>query len=249
MKASAPEVAAISRQFQADLFVVVAYGEILKKNLLEMPSRGCINIHASILPKYRGAAPMQHCLMNGEAETGVTIMHMAREMDAGDIIKIVKTPIGENINLAELEEVLCKLGSQALLDVISDIRQGKEVRIPQDHSLATFAPKIESEQCRIDWQRPARDLHNLVRGVVHRPGAWCTVHVHGVPKRLKVHCARLVSQDHQQPSGTLLRYEGDEIIIACGQQALRLLEIQLEGKKSLSAAEFIRGFPATSLRF
>lgn len=237
---SSLEFAPTLSAFHADLFVVVAYGEIIKQHLLDMPRLGCINLHASLLPKYRGAAPIQRSIMDGESETGVTIMHMVKKMDAGDIIKTVKTPIGSNMTYGQLEPILCEIGSQALLEVIRDFDKNIFHRTPQDHSLATLAPKIELEECEILWQKNANDIHNLVRGVNPHPGAWCQVKIKDKVLRLKIF-KTTVEQDLHGIPGEILRYNSQEFIVACGEGALQLMEVQLEGKKMMPSVDLIRG--------
>lgn len=245
---SVPEFAPILQAFQADLFVVVAYGELIKQHLLDMPRLGCINLHASLLPKYRGAAPIQRVIMNGEIETGVTIMHMVRKMDAGDMIEVVKVPIGVDTTFGELEQALCEAGKKALLKVIQDFGEGQPPRVPQDHGQATLAPKIELEDCEIKWERPAQDIHNLVRGVNPYPGAWCYVLVKGEKKRLKVNRTHLIPHSPAQP-GSILSRSKNTLIIATGQEAIQLLEVQLEGKKAMPVEELLRGLPLDQLSF
>ncbi len=247
---SSLEFAEILNSFQADLFVVVAFGEIIKQILLDIPFLGSINLHTSILPKYRGAAPVQRSLIAGETETGVTIMHMVRKMDAGDIIQTVKVPIGPETTFGELEQTLCDIGKQALLEVISKFKSGSLLRIPQDDSQATLAPKIELEDCEIKWNQPAQKVHNLVRGVNPYPGAWCMVKIRGEPKRLKIVRTRVVPYPSVIP-GIILNLENAHanLLIATEDQAIELLEIQLEGKKLMSSAEFTRGIPRQFLLF
>lgn len=237
---SAPEFSATLQAYHADLFVVVAYGEIIKQHLLDMPRLGCINVHASLLPKYRGAAPIQRSIINGEIETGVTIMHMVRKMDAGDMIEVVKTPIGPDMTFGELERELCSIGKTALLKVIHDFEAGIIKRTPQDHSQATLAPKIELEDCEIKWEQPAQDLHNLVRGVNPYPGAWCYVTVKGEKKRLKVLKTHLLQGVKESP-GSIVSGQKEDLVIATGEGALQLLEVQLEGKKAMRSSELVRG--------
>jgi methionyl-tRNA formyltransferase len=247
---SAPEFADTLKPFEADLFVVVAYGEIIKQHLLDMPPKACINLHASLLPKYRGAAPIQRCIINGETETGVTIMHMVKKMDAGDMISKVTVPIGPEMSFGELEEALCEAGKKALLDVIHSFEKEEPPHTPQDHSQATLAPKIELEDCEIDWNRSAQDIHNLVRGVNPYPGTWCYVLVKGEKKRLKISRTRIVPCDKIK-SGTVLNVNQTKgnLLIATGDQALELLEVQLEGKKSMSSEELTRGIPRSQIHF
>lgn len=245
---SAPEFAETLRAYQADLFVVVAYGEIIKQHILDMPVKGCINVHASLLPKYRGAAPIQRSIIDGETETGVTIMYMVKKMDAGDIIKMVKVPISSNMTYGELEKALCEIGSKALLEVIQQLEQGVVSRQEQDHSKATLAPKIELEDCEIHWDQPAQVIHNLVRGVNPFPGAWCRLQVKGQPKRLKIFTTRVLHNRSGQP-GTILSFGKEGFVLACAEGALQILELQLEGKKAMSADELMRGMTKDQLIF
>jgi methionyl-tRNA formyltransferase len=217
------------KSFNADLFVVVAYGEILKQHVLDIPKKGCINLHASLLPKYRGAAPIQRAILEGKKETGITIMHMAKKMDAGDIIAIVKTPILPDMTYGELQNKLCEIGSGALLEVISHFEGHK--RLPQDESLATFAPKIELEDCEIDWSLDASQIHNLIRGVNPEPGAWCVLD----GKRLKIYLSKLHENEVLSPRKVVGTRVG------CGKGVLELIEVQLEGKKRMKASDFFRG--------
>lgn len=244
---SDPAFAPTLEHYDADLFVVVAYGEIIKQHLLDMPKKACVNLHASLLPKYRGAAPIQRCIIEGEKESGVTIMYMVRKMDAGDMIKVAKVPIGPNMTAGELEEALCETGKHALLDVIRAFEQGPVPGTPQDHTQATLAPKMELEDCQIDWSQSAEILHNLVRGATPHPGAWCTVKVKGQEKRLKL--LQTVVEPRQGAPRSILSGPKEGLIIACGQDALRLSRIQLEGKKAMSDLEFACGISFEQLQF
>lgn len=245
---SSPDFAPTLQAYGADLFVVVAFGEIIKQHLLDMPKLGCINVHASLLPKYRGAAPIQQSIINGEIETGVTIMHMAKKMDAGDMIETVRVPISPEMTYGELEKELCIKGAQLLVKVLNDFRQGTIKRTPQDHSNATYAPKIELENCQIFWNSPAQSIHNLVRGVNPQPGAWCIVEIRGQAKRLKILKTSLQEKKDEEP-GTILTTSNKELAVACKEQALKILEVQLEGKKCMSIEEFLRGFSKENIRF
>jgi methionyl-tRNA formyltransferase len=238
---SAPEHIPYLKSFNADLFVVVAYGEIIKQHLLDMPKVACINVHASLLPKYRGAAPIQRCIINGEVETGITLIHMAKKMDAGDIISMEKVEIGSDTTYGELEEQLCKIGCKQVLKVIHDFETGKATRTPQDHSLATLAPKIELEDSEIDWSKSAQEIHNLVRGVNPHPGAWCHIKVKGQDKRLKIFKTKIVSLASKEKPGQICFCKKNGLIISCGQGEIKLLHVQLEGKKAMSAEELMRG--------
>lgn len=247
---SDPAFSDILKQFDADLFVVVAYGEIIRQHLLDMPHKGCINLHGSLLPKYRGAAPIQRSIIDGESETGVTIMHMVRKMDAGDMISKVVIPISSEMTYGELELALCEVGKKALLDVIQGFEEKTPQSTPQDSTQATLAPKIELEDCEINWSLSARALHNLVRGVNPFPGAWCYVFVKGEKKRLKIGRTKIVPCE-QAKAGTLLNPHQTKgnLLIATGDQALELLEVQLEGKKNMTSEELMRGISRFQLFF
>jgi methionyl-tRNA formyltransferase len=236
------------KQYDADLFIVVAYGEIVKQHLLDMPRLGCINVHASVLPKYRGAAPIQRCLINGETESGVTIMHLVKKMDAGDMIKIVSTPIESNTTAGELEQILQKIGSNALLEVLIEFEQGIIRRIPQDHSQVTYASKIEFEDCQINWEFPAKNIHNLVRGVNPEPGAWCLIKIRGEKKRLKIY-RTVVNESLSGKPGEILLFNKEGFVVACGQQALNIQELQMESKKTMMVSEFVRGLQLNHILF
>lgn len=243
--------------FNADLFVVVAYGEIIKQHLLDMPALGCINVHASILPKYRGAAPIQWSLINGEEESGITIMQMVKKMDAGDIIKIAKVKIEEDTTFPELEKHLCQAAGPALLEVLAEYQKGMiPEHYSQDHSLVSFSPKIELENCYIDWKSTSQTIHNLVRGVTPDPGAWCYIQLKKEKKRLKIIQTKRVtasnfglSTELKSTPGSILKYHKEEFIVACGDGALQISQLQLEGKRRMSAEEFIRGIPKEHLNF
>lgn len=238
-KVSLPEPSEILQAYQADIFVVVAYGEILRQHLLDMPKIACINLHASLLPKYRGAAPIQRCIIEGETESGVTVMHMVKQMDAGDMIAVTKVPIGPDMTYGELSHQLCQSGKELLLNAVNQLAEGTASRIPQNHSLATFAPKIELEDCKVSWNNPAHSIHNLIRGTNPEPGAWCDVYVKGELKRLRLFRSKLVETPIGLP-GEILQW-GKQLIIGCQSGSLEILELQLEGKKVMMARDFMAG--------
>ncbi len=246
-KASTPEFAEILKNYQADLFVVVAYGEIIKTLLLEIPPLGCVNIHASLLPKYRGANPIVRCLMNGEKETGITIMDMVLEMDAGDMLEVAKIPIPDSMTFGELDQKLSQIATECLLKVLQAKKEGNVVRMPQDHTQATFAPKLLPGEEEVRWEQPAAQIHNLIRALSPKPGAWAWIQVGAEKKRLKIKRSEAVSDLLGTPGQNLVLSK-TEWIVACGTGALRLLEVQLEGKKSLPVEEFLRG-SNTPLKF
>lgn len=235
---SSSESAELLAVLQPDLFVVVAFGEILKQNLLDLPKRGCVNLHTSLLPKYRGAAPIQRCIMTGDIESGITIMQMVRKMDAGQMYEQVSVPIPPDMTFGELEKKLTLVGEEALLQVIQKFSQGPVVGSAQDDSLVTFAPKVELEECEIDWRRPAKELHNLIRGANPYPGAWCYGWLKGEKKRIKIHRTKEVALEGIPGS----RPHSGRLWIACGSNGLELLELQIEGKNRLSGAEWLCGF-------
>jgi methionyl-tRNA formyltransferase len=239
-KASSPEFAERLLGYQADLFIVVAYGEILRQRILDIPLKGCINVHASLLPKYRGAAPIQRAIMNGDAETGISIMYMTAKMDAGDVIAQKSVLIAEEATYQDLEEGLCLAGSEAIIEEVRAIKEGTVSRQPQDLSNVTFANKILPEDCHIDWSQSARDVHNQVRALYPKPAAWCEVYVRGSKKRMKILKTKIVEEQAGSVK-EILSYNKHGIVVACGAQALDILELQLEGKKKLLVQEFVQG--------
>jgi methionyl-tRNA formyltransferase len=220
----------------ADLFAVVVYGQILSQRLLSIPPLGCINVHPSLLPKYRGAAPIHRCLMAGDAETGVSIQKIVRELDAGDVIAVEKTSIPPDMTFGELEEKLLEISKRLLLEVIQSYEKGIPPMRPQNHSLATYASKFDSDEGEIHWGQPSQKIHNLVRAFSPRPGAWCWIDQG--KKRIKILRTRMAAG--QGNPGELLSATG---VIACGDGALQLIEVQPEGKKIMTAAEWLRGMP------
>jgi methionyl-tRNA formyltransferase len=239
-KASSDEFARKLKAYHADLFVVVAYGEIIKQNLLNLPSLSCINLHASLLPKYRGASPIQFALLAGEKKTGITIIEMSLEMDAGDILAQEKVLIPDDMVFSELEAKLCEVGSQKLLEVIKAFEAGTVEKTPQDHARATYVQKIDPSLTRLDWRKEAEKLHHLIHAFSLHPGAWCLVEIGKSIKRLKILKSRLNKEVAGSAGHTLVRNR-KSWVVACGEGALELVEVQLEGKKRMSASEFLRG--------
>ncbi len=240
-KISTPENVELIKSYHPDLFIVVAYGEIIKKSLLEIPRIGPYNIHASLLPKYRGAAPIQRCLMGGEKKTGINIIEMTPQMDAGDIVASAEIEIGHEMTFGELEAALCDLACSLTKKFLHQISEGTLIRNPQDPSLVTFAPKLQADDERIDWNKPAEILHNLIRALSPRPGAWCPIFLGKEEKRLKIKRACVCAGSQELPPGTVIAWGKQGCIVACKEGALQLLEVQLEGKKALPVAEFIKG--------
>ncbi len=220
---------------EADLYVVVAYGQILTQRLLSHPSKGCINIHASLLPKYRGAAPMQRCLMAGDKETGIAIQKMVKQLDAGDVIAEARIEIPIEMTLSELEKELCNVSKPLLLKVLQEFNDGIPESTPQDHALATYASKIEPEDGEIHWNDAAEKIHNLIRAFSPRPGAWSWLESKG--KKIKILRSKLIA-DAQGTPGQVLSSDG---IVACGRGAIQILEVQPEGKKAMTWGDWYRG--------
>jgi methionyl-tRNA formyltransferase len=232
------EAAEIIARFQPDVIVVAAYGKILPKNILNLPRFGCVNIHASLLPKYRGAAPIQQAVLDGETVTGVTTMQMAEGLDTGDILLSSRTEIGPEETSGELTVRLAGIGAKLIVRTLSGLKEGTVTPIPQNDAESSYAPMLTKERSPIDWSRPAAQIHNQVRGLSPWPGA---VTVFG-GKKLKVHRTRPAGTGTGVPGQIL---PGRELKIACGGgTVLELLEVQPEGGKRMSGPDFLRGHPA-----
>lgn len=228
-----------------DCFVVVAYGQLLPKALLEMPRLGAYNVHASLLPKYRGAAPLNWAIIGGESETGVTVQHMVRKLDAGDVVSQAVTPIGEHETAGELHDRLAELGAALVVPTIRDVFAGTAGRTPQDPALVSYAPLLSREIARIDWRRSAVELERFVRGL----NPWPVAHTQLGGERLKVWRAAVGADvGVTEPPGTVYIGEGS-LAVATGAGRLELLEVQAEGRSRMSAADYLRGhrLPAGAL--
>lgn len=228
------------QQLAPELIVVAAYGRILPDEILNYPAHGCINVHSSLLPRYRGAAPINWAVLNGDAESGVTIMHMATELDAGDIISQAATPIDPDETVETLHDRLAELGAQLLVETVRQIGEGTAARTPQDPALVTFAPMLSRELSPMNWERPARALHDQVRGLIPWPAA--VAELDGV--RCKVFSTAVCDQCVSQAPGTVVQADKKGLKIACGGGTLlELREIQPDGKKRMAAAAFLLGHP------
>lgn len=223
-----------------DLMVVAAYGQILPKAVLDLPRLGCLNIHASLLPRHRGASPIQAAILAGDAESGVTIMWMDEGLDTGDILLARHTPIGHSESAGELHDRLAELAPGALLEALLLLQGGTAVRLPQDSPRATYAPKLGKQDGRLDWREPAARLALRVRAMAPWPGA--TARMGGAI--LKIHTTE-ISGTGGIP-GTVLSAGAEGIVVAAGQGSLVLREVQLEGRKRLPAGDFLRGFPVST---
>ena len=227
----------------ADLGVVVAYGQILPDEVLATPRHGIINVHASLLPRYRGAAPIQRAVIAGERETGVTMIRLVREMDAGPMLASAPRPVAEHETSADVERDLAALGADLLLDTVRDIAAGRARERPQDHALATYAPRLTREDGRIDWTRPARAVHDLVRGLDPWPPAFAFLDASRyLLRRTAPDAGSAPARDSAPPPGTVVEARGDRLRVACGGgSVLSILEIQPEGRRAQSARDFLAG--------
>lgn len=227
------------RGLKPDVIAVVAYGKILPQRVLDIPLKGCINIHASILPALRGSGPVQWAILNGLDETGVTAMYMAAEMDAGDIIEIRKTPIEPYENAQSLLDRLASIGAELLCDTLASVAAGTATRTKQDESKVTFAPMLTKALCPIEWSKPRRRIIDQVRGLDPWPVATATIQ----DKRFKIYEVRPVERTTDQPAGTLLALTKQGLEIACGDGVLVITRLQAEGGKRMAAADYFRGHP------
>ena len=225
-------------ELNPDLIAVVAYGRILPQRVLDIPTCGCINIHASLLPQYRGSAPYQWAVLDGCKETGVSAQHMVREMDAGDVIDVEKTCIGENETAGELLDRLAVLGAKLLSRVLARAASGDACcGCSQDPEAVTFAPMLDKSMCPIDWSKTALQVHNHVRGL--HPWPVATMELQG--QKFKVHATRIV--EGQGTPGQLLKLTKTGLVIACGEGAVEVTSLQAEGGKRMAAPDYFRGHP------
>ena len=231
---------ALIRELAPELIVVAAYGRILPDDILAAPEKGCINVHSSLLPRYRGAAPINWAILNGDRETGVTIMHMAHDLDAGDIILQRATPIGPDETAPELYARLAELGGGLLTEAVELLAAGAAPRTPQENEKATLAPMLSRELSPMDFTRPAGQLHDQVRGLQPWPAA--VTELGG--KRCKVFSTAVLEGHAGADPGTVLAAGKEGIDLACGgDTALRITELQPDGGKRMKAADFLRGHP------
>lgn len=222
---------------QPDVCAVVAYGRILPQRVLDIPGKGCINIHASVLPQYRGSAPYQWAVLDGLKETGVSAQYMALKMDAGDIIGVAKTPIDENETAGELLDRLAVLGADLLSETLKKVECGEAVAMPQDESQVTFAPMLDKAMCPIDWNKTAQQVHDQVRGLNPWPTATATIG----GTFFKIHSTVIV--DGKGQPGEILGLTKTGLQIACGQGAVEIRVLQAEGGKRMAAPDYFRGHP------
>ncbi len=227
------------RALQPDVVAVVAYGRILPQRVLDIPKYGCINIHASLLPAYRGSAPYQWAVLGGEKTTGVTAMYLCREMDAGDMIARTETPIGENETAGQLLDRLAVLGADLLSQTLARFAQGPVEATPQDSALATYAPMLDKSLFPIDWSKTAQQVHDHVRGL--HPWPVATANLAGTD--FKIHATRVTGEETTARPGTILALTKTGLRIACGQGVVEIRELQAQGGKRMAAPDYFRGHP------
>jgi methionyl-tRNA formyltransferase len=244
-----PALASALRAWNGDLGVVAAYGRLLPQALLDVPRLGMINVHASLLPKYRGAAPVQRAVMAGESETGVTIMRVVQELDAGPMLGSRVVPIGPDDTSEGVESALAFLGAALLCSVVDEVAAGRAVEEPQDVSGATYAPRLSKSDGLIDWSRPARRIHDQIRGLHPWPHAFTFLgRDRYIVLKSRLGPVTVGSADRERPHGRLVPGEilaatGDELVVSCGDTALVILEIQAEGRRAQPVREFLSGHP------
>lgn len=229
----------IIRELEPEVIVVAAFGQLLPKELLDIPPYGCINVHASLLPKYRGAAPIQAAIINGEEKTGVTIQHMDVKLDTGDIILQESIPIANDETGGSLYDKLAQLGARLLIEALQELEDGTAIRTPQDDSLATHVKMMDKEMGNIDFTQPAINIERMIRGLNPWPSAYTKLN----GKTLKLWSAIVVEYDEGGKPGEVIRVDKDTITVMTGKNALEIHELQLEGKKRLSSDAFLRGYP------
>jgi len=237
------------RALAPDVIVVMAYGQILPKSVLEIPRLACLNLHASLLPRHRGAAPIQAAIAAGDKETGITVMYMDEGLDTGDTLLQSSLTITPNETGGSLHDRLAELAPAALLRALDQLSTGSAPRIPQDNSLATYAPKLEREHGRIDWTETAEAIERKIRAFDPWPGAFGVLtDAAGKPRHLKIFRATILPNEKLGEPGAIA-LPNDSAIVATGRGSMRLEQVQLEGKRRMSAAEFFRGFSSPTPHF
>lgn len=237
-KVKTPEFVELLHELQPELIVVAAFGQFLSKEILELPKYGCINVHASLLPKYRGAAPIQYAIIKGEKESGVTIMQMDIGMDTGAMLDKVVVPIEENTTMGELHDALREQGAALLLEVIDKIAAGTAVAEPQDDAQATYATLLDRSMEHIDWSKTAQEVHNLIRGFNPAPSTFTKL-PNG--KSLKIWGSKMTDKSSAAAAGTVIETGKHSFFVACGEGVLEITEVQPESKKRMPAQVFLNG--------
>jgi methionyl-tRNA formyltransferase len=231
-----PEALAAFKAHGADAAVVVAYGLILPKPILDAVPRGCFNLHASLLPRWRGAAPINRAIMAGDRETGVMVMKMEEGLDTGPVAMAERVPIPPDMTAGQIHDALARLGADLMVRALSALERSTLALTPQSADGVTYAAKLTNAETRIDWSRPAQAVHDHIRGLSPFPGAWCELVIDGKPTRLKV--LRTTVATGSAPPGTLI---DDALTVACGEGAVRILDLQRAGRQAMKAEDFLRG--------
>lgn len=231
-----PETVELLKAYNPDIIVVVAYGQIIQKEILELPKYGCVNVHASLLPKLRGASPIQHAILVGEEKSGVTIMQMGEGLDTGDMLTKVSTPVG-NKNGEELHDELSQLGAKLLVDTLTLIEEDMVTPEPQDDSLSTYAGMISKADGKIDFGKKPVEIERQIRAFDPWPGAYCDFN----GATMKIWKAQVPGKNCESPAGTIVDFGNDGIDVSCGGEILRITELQMPGKKRMTADAFLRG--------
>lgn len=237
-KVKTPEFVELLHELQPELIVVAAFGQFLSKEILELPKYGCINVHASLLPKYRGAAPIQYAIIKGEKESGVTIMQMDIGMDTGAMLDKVVVPIEENTTMGELHDALREQGATLLLEVIDKLAAGTAVAEPQDNEQATYATLLDRSMEHIDWSKTAQEVHNFIRGFNPAPSTFTKL-PNG--KSLKIWGSKMTGKSSAAAAGTVIETGKHSFFVACGEGVLEITEVQPESKKRMPAQVFLNG--------
>ena len=232
-----PEALAVLQAYSPDVIVVVAYGLLLPPAVLALPRYGCINVHASLLPRWRGAAPIERAILANDSESGVCIMQMEAGLDTGPVLKVVRTPIAPDDNSASLTARLQQLGCLALADVLDALPSGSLKADPQDSTLATYARKLQKEEARIDWAQSASAIHNQARALFPRSPAWCQHQ----GQRLRLIRTSVASETSNAMPGSIVEVSPTSLKIACGQGVLNVFEVQSEGKPAMSIGDLLNG--------
>lgn len=237
------EIINILTEQNADIFVVVAYGKILPKAVLDIPPMGCINVHGSLLPEYRGAAPMQRSLIDGKNQTGITTMYMAQGLDTGDMLLKQAVRISPNMTYGELSEIMSDVGAQLLIQTIKGLKNNTIVPEKQSDEMATYAKKIEKSELKIDFSRSSSEIHNLIRGVYPSLSAYTYIETSKGMKMLKLARTEYSDENTGKPAGQVVMCDdkSSQIKIACGKGTLTVYEVIPEGKGKMSSADYIRG--------
>lgn len=238
VKIKEAEAVEVLRKYEADVFVVAAFGQILSQEILDMPRFGCVNIHASLLPKYRGAAPIQWSILDGESETGVTIMQMNAGLDTGDMLYVKKLSIEPTDTGESLFDKLAILGAEAIVEALPKLEAGELTPVPQDDSLSTYAKMLKKDMGHIDWTWDAAKIERYVRGL----NSWPSAYTYYKGKTLKIWESEVADADVSGKAGEVVAVDKSSFTVACGQGALKVKSLQLEGKKRMDVASFLLGY-------